>query len=117
MSDEIKKNSPSEDILKELEEETVVEKPATEIPAEAEVKEEEAPAIEEQSKEETKIEGESTPQEESEPFHQKVKGMAISYQKKPKITSLRKKLLMDLTILLLRKLLQMKKNYQLNQKQ
>ena len=66
MSDEIKKNSPSEDVLKELEEETVVEKPATEIPAEAEVKEEEAPAIEEQSKEETKIEGESTPQDESE---------------------------------------------------
>lgn len=65
MSDEIKKNSPSEDVLQELEEELVVEKPTTETPAEAEVKEE-APAIEEQSKEETKIKGESTPQDESE---------------------------------------------------
>lgn len=48
MSDEIKKNSPSEDVLKELEEELVVDKPATEAPAEAEVKEE-APAIEEEA--------------------------------------------------------------------
>lgn len=49
MSDEIKKNSPSEDVLKELEEELVVEQPTAETPAEAEV-EEEAPAIEEGTK-------------------------------------------------------------------
>lgn len=48
MSDEIKKNSPSEDVLKELEEELVVEQPTTETPAEAEVKEE-ASAIEEET--------------------------------------------------------------------
>lgn len=48
MSDEIKKNSPSEDVLKELEEELVVEQPTAETPAEAEVKEE-APAIEEEA--------------------------------------------------------------------
>ena len=49
MSDEIRKNSPSEDVLKELEEEElVVEQPVTETPAEAPI-EEKAPAIEKET--------------------------------------------------------------------
>lgn len=68
MSDEIKKNSPSEDVLKELEEELVVEQPTTETPAEAEVKEE-APAIEEETEkpvEETPAEDVVEPKKEEE---------------------------------------------------
>lgn len=68
MSDEIKKNSPSEDVLKELEEELVVEQPTAETPAEAEIKEE-APAIEEETEkpvEETPVEDVSEPEKEKE---------------------------------------------------
>lgn len=68
MSDEIKKVSPSEDVLKELEEELVVDKPATETPAEAEVKEE-APAIEEETEkpvEESPAEKVAEPEKEGE---------------------------------------------------
>lgn len=68
MSDEIKKNSPSEDVLKGLEEELVVDKPATETPAEAEVKEE-APAIKEETEkpvEESLAEKVAEPEKEEE---------------------------------------------------
>lgn len=68
MSDEIRKNSPSEDVLKELEEELVVEQPTAETPAEAEVKEE-VPAIEEETEkpvEETPVEDVSEPEKEEE---------------------------------------------------
>lgn len=68
MSDEIKKVSPSEDVLKELEEELVVDEPAAETPAEAEVKEE-APAIEEETEkpvEETSTEDVTEPKKEEE---------------------------------------------------
>lgn len=68
MSDEIKKVSPSEDVLKELEEELVVDEPAAETPAEAEVKEE-APAIEEETEkpvEETPTEDVTEPKKEEE---------------------------------------------------
>ena len=68
MSDEIKKVSPSEDVLKELEEELVVDKPATEASAEAEVKEE-APVIEEETEkpvEETSTEDVAEPKKEEE---------------------------------------------------
>lgn len=69
MSDEIKKASPSEDVLKELEEEElVVEQPVTETPAEAEVKEE-APAIEEETEkpvEENLTEDVAEPEKEEE---------------------------------------------------
>lgn len=55
----------SDEIKKDLEEEkVVVDQPAAETPAEAEVKEE-APAIEEQSKEEIRVEEEAAPQDES----------------------------------------------------
>lgn len=65
MSDELKKVSPSEDVLKDLEEEkVVVDQPAAEVPAEEPI-EEKTPAIEEESKEETKVE-ETEPKDEHE---------------------------------------------------
>lgn len=55
----------SDEIKKELEEELVVEQPATETPAEAPI-EEKAPAIEEQSNEETTKDAEVEPKDEHE---------------------------------------------------